>query len=306
MPLPTACVIHLVRAANGAAPFLRFARRYQDRAPGIEHGLVLVLKGFSNPAAFHRWQAVANLNAHCLYLPDEGCDLATYRAAATALSCDVCVFLNSFSAPLAADWLRHLAQPLLEDSHVGVVGATGSYESLRTPLSAIPLSRRYRFLSSLRRWLYRRRVKQLWKPFPPFPNPHLRTNGFAIRRRDWLDLSPRFLADKWSGWRLESGRCSMTRQMLRRDLQVLVVDRNGKTYQPADWWHSRTFRAGNQSHLLIADNQTRQFATATGGQRAALTEMTWGRDVAQQELESASGERPPARTARPSGVGVLA
>ena len=187
---------------------------------------------------------------------------------------------------METNWLQHLVQPLLEDPQVGVTGATGSCESLRASFSTIPPTRRYRFLPALRRRLYQHRHRHLWKPFPRFPNPHLRTNGFAIRRRDWLDLVPGSLTGKWGGWKLESGHYSMTRQMLRRGLQVLVVDRYGQSYQPTEWSHSQTFRSGDQSHLLIADNQTRRFAAASRHERVALMQITWGPDATFPEVES--------------------
>ena len=284
MPGAKICVTHLVRAVNGAAPFLNFARSYHKWNPGIEHELVLALKGFSKPADVKPWLATANLNCRYLYLPNEGCDLSTYRAVATTLLCEVCVFLNSFSTLQETNWLQHLVRPLLDDARVGVTGATGSYESLRASFSSIPETKHYRFLSGLRQRLYQHRHRHLWKPFPPFPNPHLRTNGFAIRRRDWLNLTPGPLNDKCGGWKLESGRASMTRQMLQQGLQVLVVDKYGRTYPPPEWCGSRTFRSGNQSQLLLADNQTRQFATANRQQQEVLTKIAWGHSTTCQEL----------------------
>src|SRR5438309_3733454 len=58
-------------------------------------------------------------------------DLAAYAHAASRLQGERVCFLNSHSVILAPDWLASLAAGL-EQPEVGLAGATGSWQSLRS------------------------------------------------------------------------------------------------------------------------------------------------------------------------------
>ena len=92
--------------------------------------------------------------------------------------------------------------------------------------------------------------------FPSFPNPHIRSNGFAIRRRRLLKLDLAVIRSKEDANLFESGRNGLTAQIRLAGLKALVVGRDGVGYEIPDWSRSGTFRLGDQSNLLIEDNQT--------------------------------------------------
>ncbi|MET0221759.1 MAG: hypothetical protein ABW213_13975 [Tardiphaga sp.] len=115
---------------------------------------------------------------------------------------------------------------------------------------------------------------------PDFPNPHLRTNGFMIDRELFLALLPPMITTKGASYLFESGAECLTAQLLRRRKKVVVVGGDGTSYDIAEWPQSRTFRLGDQSNLLIHDNQTRAFAALPRSGRAAFTAMAWGDEVA--------------------------
>ncbi len=187
-------------------------------------------------------------------------DLAAYRLAAehAAWAEELC-FVNSHSEPLADGWLAALHEGL-HGPGVGIVGATGSHEST---YSAAP-----RPLKPLRK-----------RQYPPFPNPHLRTNGFMLRRRDMLGLDWPTGRSKSAAHQLESGNGGITRQLAGRGLAARVIDRDGRSLAPEEWPGSRTYRSGEQERLLIADNRTRQYAGAPPHERERLARMAFG-DVA--------------------------
>lgn len=115
---------------------------------------------------------------------------------------------------------------------------------------------------------------------PDFPNPHLRTNGFAIERQLFLDLVPQTISTKGASYFFESGPDSLTAQLRRRQRAVVVVGRDGIVYDIEAWPRSGTFRLGDQSNLLIHDNQTRAFAAMTQSGKTAFTALAWGDDIA--------------------------
>ena len=56
----------------------------------------------------------------------------------------------------------------------------------------------------------------------------------------------------------------------------VVVGRDGSGYEKELWSQSGTFRQGRQENLLIADNQTRRFASANQSLKDQLIHSAWG------------------------------
>src|SRR6185312_166977 len=86
-----------------------------------------------------------------------------------------------------------------------------------------------------------------------FPNPHIRTNAFMIERKQFLSLKFPAFVSKQDVYRFESGRRSLTRQILARGQKPVVVGRNGMMYEISEWRSSSTFWTGEQDNLIIAD-----------------------------------------------------
>jgi hypothetical protein len=270
-------VIYLVWAPLGPALVEQFLAAYGRYPAGSQHRLVIVLNGFRGPTD-RRLVAVDRLlegfDNERVVPPRPVRDLAAYRLAAEQLEARELCFLNSYSAPLLDGWLSKLATPLSRPA-VGMTGTGGSYESA---YSSAPF-----FLRPRRR-----------ADFPPFPNPHLRSNGFMIGRELLLELELPAPASKASAWALESGRRSISRQVWDRGLEVLVVGRDGVAYPPERWRESATLRSDGQRNLLIADNRTRQYEQAGPRRRRALEVMAWGSgsqpDIAEAALRAIRGE----------------
>jgi hypothetical protein len=135
-----------------------------------------------------------------------------------------------------------------------MVGATGSYES---PNAVRP--------GPLRR---------LRPGFEDFPNPHLRTNGFAMEGELILELDWGTDLTREQTVMLEGGGRSLTRQVRDRGLETLVVGRDG-VYVPDRWRESATFRSGDQANLLLADNRTRHYQEGGALVRRGLAWLAW-------------------------------
>ena len=196
------------------------------------------------------------MDADYLEVAPLGRDLDTYRQVADQVRGDTLCLLNTSSEILADGWLSALHEALSRPG-TGLVGASGSFESA---FSAAP--------RPLRPFLRRR--------FPPFPNPHIRTNGFMLGRELMLDLRWPHGGGKRRAQALESGRDGITRQVQARGLRTVVVGRDRRIYEAHDWQRSATFRSGGQANLLIADNRTRQYADASPAARAQLETFAWG------------------------------
>jgi hypothetical protein len=277
--MPELCVTHLVWKPLGLDVFAAFLESYRARSAGIEHQLVVLFKGFTSDGELAPFNDLLDGTPHeSLRVDDRGFDIKPYFTAARKLPHKYHCFLNSYSRIVGVDWLAKLHAQLAQQG-VGLVGATGSHES---PLDGhrrhIATARYPRTVRGLRaKFRDRRLTRRLEDAFEPFPNPHIRTNGFMIERATMLSLSFEGEREKMDSLRFESGRRGMTRQVLGRGLEALVVGRDGAGYKREQWPASRTFRSGEQENLLIADNRTDQYAEADAAFRAFLRDLAWGR-----------------------------
>jgi hypothetical protein len=292
---PDTCVAYLVRINEGLAPVQRFLDAYAAHDSGLPHHLLVLRRGFRTEGWWVPFAAAFDghgLQYEILDVADMGYDLGAYREAAGASSDDYICFLNTFSEVLCDGWLAHLHRSA-HQAAVGLVGATGSYESAYSAsLSAYQAARaRRRVPGSIRGWL---RTQRLRKEYEAFPNPHVRTNSFMLRR-------PVALALRWGPYRTkndvlrgESGRVGLARQAQALGLRNLIVGRNGMSYEPDDWPQSCTFRCRDQSNLMIADNRTRQYDASPPEERSRLGRLAWGAHYQARAAEgherSAPGE----------------
>jgi hypothetical protein len=268
---PDVAVVHLVRAANGPKPLRRFLESYVAHAAGCPHDLVLLCKGFERGALPDEIiDAIGSVAHTTVHVPDTGVDIDAYRAGIDRIPHAYLCFLNSYSRVLADHWLGKL-MAVARRPGVGLVGATGSAESMSSALEALGsrgIKANVVDALLLRRWRFAR-------DFPSFPNYAVRTNGFVIRRDLFVELCPPRIGRKRAAYRFESGRWGLTRLVQARGLEVFVVGKDG-AYPPGDWARSGGFRQGRQSNLLIADNQTDRFADADQATRERLASLAWG------------------------------
>ncbi len=269
------CVAHLVRKRNGLSAFDRFIRSYKDHAPGIDHDLLLIFKGFDGDHDLPDYLARIHGLSHISFpVPDRGFDIEPYFAAARRFDYQYFCFLNSYSTILDRDWLaklhNHITQPA-----VGIVGATGSYESALSNqlllIDALPFANWPAIRAAAGFYLKRRELM-----FPPFPNYHLRTNAFLISRSVLLKLKVDPIRTKRDVISFESGQRSLTRQILDMGLKPLVIGRDGRAYEKDQWYDSCTYRNDEQANLLVADNRTDHYLSADPDTRRILSLLAWG------------------------------
>lgn len=247
-------VVHLVWAPLGVEELRRFVASYKAHPAGQAHRLIIVYNGFAPGSDLDQWHEVlTDVRHEALALSSRVLDLAAYSEAITASDAEAYCFLNSYSEPLVADWLRLLVGHL-NDRAIAAVGASGSYESIYT--TSHPLTR-------LRK-----------RGFPAFPNPHLRTNAFAARREHLKRIAWPTITSKLDALRFESGTQSLSRQ-LQAFGRMVVAGRDGCAYDIAAWQQSNTFRSGDESNLLVSDNRTREYLAASGDRRRDLERRAW-------------------------------
>jgi hypothetical protein len=282
------CVVHLVRAANGMAPLRSFLDSYARHPAGMAHELLLLCKGFGQALPDEYEQLLQGVACVRRFIPDRGFDVDAYFSLARAHDAQAYCFLNSFSVILADGWLAKLHGALAANP-AGIVGATGSWQSISynyadslllsdARRAGFPLWKRvlltlfpflHWLLPSVRKYLLR-------NVYHPFPNYHLRTNAFMIRRERAMALSIPRMRRKSDAYRFESGVRGLTQQILATGGRVLVVGRDGIAYDMQDWPRSDTYWHRDQENLMVADNQTRMYDALRPEQRAMYSTFAWG------------------------------
>lgn len=113
--------------------------------------------------------------------------------------------------------------------------------------------------------------------FPRFPNPHIRSNAFIIRRDKFLSLEfDDTSKNKIDCCEFESGYSGMSRTFLKQGMKLLIIDNNGHEYEPQDWVSFGLFRNNYQENLIIGDNQTRQYNELSDKEKYKMRVMTYG------------------------------
>jgi hypothetical protein len=277
-------LVYLARGIDGGLPaaeaFFNANRAYP---PGCPHELVVIAKGWDGIAGREELTRLAHMNsARLIDLPDDGFDWGAYmRLAPLLLNTWVC-FLNTHSRPCAEGWLNLLKIAIEQTGpNIGLVGATASWETLAPVLPPRSLNARFKHPMFYPLRLIRNTVRflaNIWA-FPTFPNPHLRSNAFIVRRKLFIDFAEtkKIPRNKRDAAKLESGRTGFPAYLANHGLKALVVGIDGNCYEPEQWVNSKTFRVPGQPNLLVADNQTITYDLASSSSKRVFELSAWRR-----------------------------
>lgn len=245
-------VVYLARGADSdwMNACVRFIDSYRRYASGVIHTFYVIFKGYSSKDDLNSAEKLFDdLNYTAIHLEDESYDIGAYIELAKKIHEDFFCVFNTASEILTEHWLKKLLVNLLLPN-VGLVGATGSYETLN----------------------------ELNFNFPIFPNVHVRSNAFMMQRKIFSDLMRDVeIHEKIDAYFVESGKNSLTNKILALGLQIRIVGKNGRGYAPEFWGKSDTFRQGRQSNLLVSDNQTRAFTAMPWPEKREFFKRTWGK-----------------------------
>ena len=273
--LPPVTIVQIALKPYGLEAFRAFVASYRDHPAGVAHLLVIALKGFADADDAAPFLALLEGIDHSpLVVPDGGLDIGTYLHVAATVPAQHYLFFNSRTVIDAPDYARKLLD-CLRTPGVGAVGATASWQSLATDryraTHANPMLRPI--------WRLKGRLHGLWwrRLFPPFPNPHLRTNGLMIARETLARLRTWPIHGKMDAMRFESGWRGLSRQLAGLGMGVRLVDRDGGCWDVAAWRRAGVFWSGGQRALMVKDNQTELYAASPPAVRALLEARGWTR-----------------------------
>lgn len=305
----TICIVYLSYVPFGTDFLKSFLKSYKEHDAGIEHKLIILFNGYNEEKNLIPFIEILNQSsvAYSTIEFPEKFDISAYFFAAQQQFSDYFLFLNTYSQFLHKNWLLILFNAL-NNPTVGVVGCTAGWgafgrdsgvffrviKNIYTKLlnnsdrSVIvdafgkPTATDISFLKRV--FIYCARKLN----FSSKENPHLRTNAFMIKRSLFLSLQyqypiPQFffkwydsgLETKFKTICFEHGIHSMSNQIWKKNLEILVVDKNGNTYKRSQWKESSTFWYGSQENLLISDNQTQFYQNADESEKAKRRYSAW-------------------------------
>ena len=276
-------VVHVIWVPYGIELFQRFITSYRKYSSGHSHELILLFNGVSKYEEVSPYLDFADSFgiAYKMHIYYGFCqDIDAYFWIADKLDSSYLLFVNSYSEFLAENWLEKYVMNIAPD--VGMIGATGSWQSYYLTVFANnswKWNRKKTLAENIRKYKLLLKAFFYWRyKFPAFPNPHIRTNAFFINRELLKSIHHGVLKNKFDAYKFESGQNSITRQIMRKGIDVVVIDRWGNKHRKDGWPASKTFWISEQENLLISDNQTNLFVTSDANARSKLTYLAWGQD----------------------------
>lgn len=273
-------VVYIARGFGAGAPAAKlFFESYIKNKPDISHTLYVVIKGWSDESDLeYIYKSCSAFNAKVIKLDDDGFDWGAYIRASKMLNEQWVCFLNSHSRPCSPKWLEILSEAA-NIPNVGAVGATGSWSTwaFRDPFWAINAMSVLQYPIRLPLQIYKH--YKYGKNYLPFPNYHLRSNAFLIKRELFVEFCQtiQIPTTKADAHILESGRIGLSSYIRDAGLELRVCGSNGLSYKPSEWILSETFRTPNQPNLLVGDNQTYNYDVARLYSKQRLEYAAWGR-----------------------------
>jgi hypothetical protein len=204
-------VVYLVWLPYDISLLDGFLKSYKEYKSNVAHDLYVIFNGRVADSNIDEHLRLIQLNCdtrvNYLELPG-GQDIDAYFFAASQIKHELILFFNSFSKITAHSWLEAYCDNLKKE--VGLISATGSYQSYYSAVfqtnNLLPDFQKG-IVANFRKYKLFVKAFFYWRfLFKPFPNPHIRTNAFMVRRELFLQLKHKRLKSKFEAYQFESGR----------------------------------------------------------------------------------------------------
>tara|TARA_Y100000389_G_scaffold149396_1_gene148747 strand:- start:2000 stop:2815 length:816 start_codon:yes stop_codon:yes gene_type:complete len=262
-------VCYLFTKFDSIEDFKNFIKNYNSFKIGQEHSLMICCKLLDEVKKNSIINVLkdSNIKFELFYDPslNNDFDFGSYYRVAQIHSNSLIFYLNASSKPITNNWLRILTNEYEENS---LLGTTASFESHS---SNIKLKKNYKIFS----FIYKRLMNLIF--FKPFPNPHIRTTGFLLYAKDFIDFyNNKKCQNKHDAWKLESGRDSLTNFFLKKKFPVKLINSDGNSFKIDNWINSNTYCYLEKSKLIISDKHTRKYEVLNNSEKKLYQKNVWG------------------------------
>jgi len=268
-------ICYLIRKENNYKEnYYNFFKHYKKTRPKIKHNIHVILKGFNKKDIFEL-KKIYNERIIFHILPNLYYDIGSYYLLAKKLKNDFCIFFNSNTIIRNKAWFNYF-QKYINDK-VGIIGTSASNETMTFRAPYYNTNNKFRFIL---KFFYRLFIKiHLSVYFNFFPNPHIRTNGFLIKRKSFIHYMKKQILPKkkFDCYLIESGKNSLTKYFENLGEEVLVIGNNGKSYKKDRFKLSDTFVPKKKNNCLIYDNQILDYFSKNKDIKKEIYHDVWGK-----------------------------
>ena len=244
-----------------------FVKNYNNFPSGAEHDLLICLKKIKKNENIYKIKEIFGRLKCDIFFDEEAnndYDWGSYYRISKIHKNRIIFFMNCHSYPIKKNWLFKFISNFKEKT---ILAPTASHQSSTTS------SFNNFYFKSIKQSLYYGISN--FRFFPLFPNPHLRSNSFMINSDDFLELNLIKCKHKLDAWKNESGRNSMTNQLIKKNFNTLVVNDDGRSFKMSEWKYSETYAFGNQLKLLISDKHTRVYQNSNEQTKKIIEKNNW-------------------------------
>ena len=174
------------------------------------------------------------------------------------------LWINDHSYPNKKNWLKILSNYIQRNR---IISCSASYSSFYSNSFYRKPKQSYLdfFTNIVKTFFY----------FPPFPNPHLRSNGMLFYSNDFVKfMKNKIVKSKFDSYCLENGKDSLTNYFIKKNYEIAVVNGDGNIFFRNKWSNSDTFSFRNNA--LISDNQTRAYNQLNKKLKIRRRKEIWG------------------------------
>ena len=263
-------VVYLACKPLGIEYLKDFVKNYKYFDSGYNHDLIVCFKQFENYKELDPWKKEISLKFIEFYDDNSQMDydIGSYLRIAKSYPKRKILFLGTYTVPNKKNWLKIFLNHYSEKT---IIGSSGSWASLASQFLNLEYSQ-YTIFQQIRWGLFHLLKVKL------FPNPHIRTTGFFINSDDLLEVkvNKEKLVKKIETNYFESGRNSLSNQLLKKGFRLIIVNSDNKSFDINEWNKSKTFCLDDQEKLIFLDNKTNQFLRASNKIKEKMTKSHWG------------------------------
>ena len=227
--------------------------------------IYIIFKGWEEKAHINPKSFFSNIKKKItfFYFSDDGFDLGTYFKILKYVDEDYIYFFNSTSRIVDNNFFKYSIEAMCDDK-LGLLGFAGSFGSLHPSIKKIFFKLKINISKNIIYTLKNFLIDivllpynlYLYKNFPKFPNPHIRTHVFLIKKDLYKEFSKnsKYPKTKIEACELESGKNGLTKFVLQNGYDVKVVNSKNRIFNIGECDKSETWRTGGKQHVLVADH----------------------------------------------------
>lgn len=262
-------VCYLYTIFDPKKKLIDFINNYKKYKSGINHKLLICFKLLNVTEINKIRKYLKNIKYTEFIDPEKNndWDFGSYkRVSKQFLNKDI-LFLNSHSYPICNNWLKKLFKHKKKNN---VIATTSSYESL---VNSVKLKNKYHKI-----FRFLRRKYYFMSNFNEFPNPHIRTTGFLINSKIFLNyIKNKKLKTKEDALKIESGKFGLTNYLKKKKINLLVVNSDGNEFKENVWKSSETYCFTFHNKSIISDKHTRKYLNFSSDEKYKARIQVWGK-----------------------------